>query len=82
MPISTVTSKGQITLPMAVRRSLGLDAGDKVDFVAVDGGYKLIVLRQDVRTLKGRFAGRAKAPVTIEDMGDAIEQSAIGRAFR
>jgi antitoxin PrlF len=76
MPTSTVTSKGQITLPRKVRQTLGLDAGDKVDFVEVEGGCKLVPLRKDVRALKGRFAGRVERPVTLEEMDDAIAQSA------
>jgi len=75
MPTSTITSKGQITLPRDVRQALGLDAGDKVDFVEVEGGFKLVPLRKDVRALKGRFAGRVKRPVTIKEMDDAIAQS-------
>lgn len=76
MATTTVTSKGQITLPRDVRRALGLDAGDKVDFVAVEGGFKLVPLRKDVRALKGRFADRVKRPVSIEEMDEAIAQSA------
>ena len=33
MPIATLTSRGQITLPTAVRAALGLEAGNQVDFV-------------------------------------------------
>ena len=76
MPTSTVTTKGQITLPRDVRQALGLDAGDKVDFVEVEGGFKLVPLRKDVRALKGRFAGRVEQPVTIDEMEDAIAQAA------
>lgn len=76
MPISTVTTKGQITLPKAVRRALGLVAGDRVDFVEVEGGYKLTPLQKDIRTLKGRFAGRVAEPVSIDQMNDAIAASA------
>jgi AbrB family looped-hinge helix DNA binding protein len=76
VPTSTVTTKGQITLPRDVRQVLGLDAGDKVDFVEVQGGFKLVPLRKDVRALKGRFAGRVEQPVTIEEMEDAIAQAA------
>ena len=53
-----------------------LNAGDKVDFVEVEGGFKLVPLRKDVRALKGRFAGRVKRPVTLEEMDDAIAQAA------
>jgi len=80
MSISTVTSKGQITLPLDVRRALGLDAGDKVDFVAVEDGFKLVALRRDVRALKGRFAGRVTEAVTIEQMDDLAERGACGFA--
>lgn len=82
MSTSTVTSKGQITLPRDVRRALGLGAGDKVDFVATDGGYKLVPIRKDIRALKGRFAGRVGQPVSIDEMNEAIADSAAesGRA--
>jgi AbrB family looped-hinge helix DNA binding protein len=39
MSVATLTSKDQITLPQAVRSSLGLQAGDKLDFVA-DGARR------------------------------------------
>jgi AbrB family looped-hinge helix DNA binding protein len=77
MSTSTLTSKGQITLPRDVRQALGLGVGDKVDFVQVEGGFKLVPLRKDVRGLKGKFAGRVKRPVTIDEMNDAIAQSAV-----
>ena len=58
MPQSTLTSKGQITLPAEVRRVLELSAGDKVDFVqAPGGGYLLVPVRTDVRSLRGRDHG-------------------------
>jgi AbrB family looped-hinge helix DNA binding protein len=79
MSTSTVTSKGQITLPRDVRQALGLGVGDKVDFVGVEGGFKIVPLKKDVRGLKGRFAGRVKRPVTIREMDDAIAKSAAER---
>ena len=80
MATSTLTSKGQITLPQVVRRTLGLEAGDKVDFVSdADGGFKVVALRQDVKVLRGRFAGRAAAPVSTEAMAAAIEHEAAER---
>jgi len=80
VPTSTVTTKGQITLPRDVRKALALDAGDKIDFVAVEGGFKLVPLRKDVRTVKGRFAGRVDRPVTLDEMEEAIAQSAAKSA--
>lgn len=80
MSTSTVTTKGQITLPRDVRKALALAAGDKVDFVAVEGGFKLVPLRKDVRAVKGRFAGRVDRPVTIDEMEEAITHSAAESA--
>ena len=42
MELAKVTSKGQITLPIAIRRHLGLREGDKVAFVEQDGRYMLV----------------------------------------
>jgi AbrB family looped-hinge helix DNA binding protein len=36
-----ITSKGQITLPVAVRRKLNLQTGDKVVFIEDDVGFRI-----------------------------------------
>jgi AbrB family looped-hinge helix DNA binding protein len=36
MPSSTVTFNGRVTLPIHVRKQLGLKTGDSVDFVEID----------------------------------------------
>ena len=79
MPTATLTSKGQITLPQAVRRTLGLHAGTKVDFVAVADGFKIVALHQKATRLKGRFAGRNSQPVSVEAMDEAIAVEASAR---
>ena len=79
MPVSTLTSKGQITMPRTVRTALGLQAGDKVDFIPVEGGFKVVALRSDVNALKGRFAGRAAVPVSVDAMNEAIASEAARR---
>lgn len=72
MPTATLTSKGQITVPQSVRLALGLHTGTKVDFVPVAGGFKVVPLRNDAPTFKGRFAGRVRKPASIEAMNEAI----------
>jgi len=42
MELAKITSKGQITLPIAIRRMLKLDDGDKVAFIEKDGQYVLV----------------------------------------
>ena len=80
MPTATLTSKGQITLPRPVRTALGLEAGDKIDFVPEPGGgFRVFALRKDVRELRGRFAGRVPHAVSIDEMNAAIESEAASR---
>lgn len=38
---STISSKGQITVPLEIRERLGLKAGDRVEFV-VDNGLTIL----------------------------------------
>ena len=79
MPTATLTSKGQITLPLAVRAMLGLVAGQKVDFVPEGDSFRVVALRPDAPSLKGRFAGRVAKPVSLEEMDAAIAAGAAGR---
>lgn len=74
MKESTVTSKGQITIPKAVRERLNLEAGDTVYFDVRDDGSVLLVARNEALEglfglLKGRAAARKAIP--IEDMNPA-----------
>jgi antitoxin PrlF len=80
---ATLTSKGQITVPQGVRRELGLQTGDKVDFVQdAEGGFRMVPVRKDVKALRGRFAGRAIKSVSVEDMVEAIVSEAAARNRR
>lgn len=42
MELAKITSKGQITLPITIRRMLKLNDGDKVAFIEKDGQYVLV----------------------------------------
>jgi len=42
MELAKITTKGQITLPITIRRQLNLNYGDKVAFVEKDGQYVII----------------------------------------
>ncbi len=76
MPTATVTSKGQITIPKSVREGLGVDAGDRVEFVESSKGvYTVVAASRDVRELKGMIAKPAR-PVSVEAMKRAIAKRA------
>lgn len=72
MASATVTSKGQITIPVDVRQSLRIEAGDRVEFVEVEPGrFEIVPATRSVKDLKGMF-GKASRSVSIEDMNRAI----------
>ena len=68
MTNATLTSKGQITIPVVVRKALGLEAGDRVEFVEVaPGRFELIAATRSVTDLKGMFGKRATT-VSIDEI--------------
>ena len=73
MSTATLTSKGQVTIPSKVRVSMGLDAGDRIEFIEMDDGtFTIMAATHSVKDLKGMIRKPAK-PVSIEDMNAAIE---------
>jgi AbrB family looped-hinge helix DNA binding protein len=76
---ATVTSKGQITIPAQVRTALGVDAGDRIEFVEVEKGqFAIVAATRSVQELKGRFQSKRSKPVSIEEMNAAIARRASG----
>jgi len=76
MATATLTSKGQITIPKVVREALGVEAGDRVEFVELQKGvYSVVAATRDVRELKGLIPKPPK-PVSVEDMKRAVARAA------
>lgn len=72
--LATLTSKGQLTLPKAVRTKMDLQPGDKLDFVLLDNGtLEVVPLKQPPQKLRG-ILPRPTRPVSIEEMNTAIER--------
>lgn len=78
MQESTVTVKGQTTLPRDVRAALGLKSGDKVRYVVMGGEVRLMKARPVVE-LEGLLARPGRKPVSLEDMDDAVAAGASDR---
>lgn len=74
MSISTITHKGQTTIPIQIRSYLGIQPGDKVEFfVDDDGRVVLQPLTADVTQLKGMLP-KPKKPISIEKMNAIIKK--------
>lgn len=63
-----VTSKGQVTIPQAVRRRLGIEPGSEVDFVADDDVVRLVRRSSDGAAVVAAMRRRRIAMTTDEIM--------------
>jgi len=76
--IATVTSKGQVTLPVEARRRLGIRPGSKLEFVVRDGErLEVIPVAGSVQSLKG-MVPKPRRRLTLEQI-DAAIRSGAGR---
>ncbi len=75
MPTATLTSKGQMVIPKAIRDRLNLQPGDTLDFIIQGNGDILIrPATEDIRRLKGFLHRPGRAFVSLEDMELAIRK--------
>ena len=74
MTYATLSSKNQITLPVANLRHLGLKAKDRLEIRVVDGQ---LVLRKapDFLAMKGRFKGLKRVNERSATMEAAVDRS-------
>lgn len=76
MATSTLTSKGQITVPREIRERLKLRTGQKLDFQVQENGQ--VVLRprnRDVRLLKGLFKTARTKRASVKQMNETIAEA-------
>ena len=74
---STVTSKGQVTIPVEVRRSLRIRPGTKLEFVIRhDGRLEVIPMVGSLKSLKGAVP-QPKRALTLAEIDSAIAKGAL-----
>ena len=71
---SSITKKGQTTLPKPVRETLGVQAGDRVRYVISNGEVRILAVRP-INRLFGTLQHNGPA-VTLEEMEQAIADEA------
>lgn len=80
-PISTtLTSKGQTTIPKQIRDLLHLQPGDRIDFVVDGDKVYLKPANVDVRQLSGFLHKPNRPPVSLEEMEESISSGACESA--
>ncbi len=72
MELAKITSKGQITLPIGIRRRLNLKDGDKVAFIEQDGSYVLANPTMiAIKNIQADFDGEAER-LGLNDINDVV----------
>ena len=72
MELAKVTSKGQITIPIEIRRKLGIKEGDKVLLIEEQG--RVIMMNSSMEALRkaqAAFAGEAER-LGLKDEQDVV----------
>ena len=78
--IATLTSKGQITLPVSVRRALKLKTGDKLDFVVTeDGEIRGKPISNSLSSL-AEILPPTKRKLSLAEMDAAIRKASTSKA--
>lgn len=77
--VSTVTSKGQITIPVELRKYLDIREGDKLSFVIEDDGSVRVASPRyrNIASLRG-VAGTLERPLTWEEMIETAREDRAG----
>lgn len=71
---ATLTSKGQITIPKAVRDTLKLHVGDRIEFlVDPDGSVRIVPATRPVTELKALLS-RPRRALSLEEIDTVIAE--------
>jgi antitoxin PrlF len=83
MVTATMTSKGQLTVPKEIRDRLGLEPGDKVEFVE-SGDDRIVLRKRRIVELKELFGSLPTNGVslTLGEIDEAIGAACVERFER
>lgn len=78
MPHSTVTSKGQTTIPGKIRKALRIKPGDKLEYV-LEGDHITVRVHLGTRSLRGVLASKKGKGMSFAQIREAAAVAARGR---
>jgi antitoxin PrlF len=79
--LSTLSSKGQLTIPIKLRKELELHAGDSLSCYVDKGKLVIMPAKGSLKNLKGIVKPPSK-PISLEDMNKAVLDEAKERETR
>ncbi len=74
--LTTLTSKGQVTVPVEIREKLNLQTGDKLDFEIENGAIRVVPIGKGSLEDFMSILPQATRIVTVEEMNEAIAEGA------
>ncbi|MGH2531865.1 MAG: AbrB/MazE/SpoVT family DNA-binding domain-containing protein [Thermomicrobiales bacterium] len=82
--VSTISSKGQVTIPVEIRRHLGIGAADKIAFVVQDEGtVELRPARFTLESVLNSIDALPNESVDLDrEIAEAMEEEAHRRVQR
>lgn len=72
MNSSALTTKGQITIPVDIRRQLGLHPGDKIGFMIEDN--RVVLFRKESNIEASFGICHPKNSASLKDIEDAVRK--------
>ena len=75
-----VTSKGQVTIPQEIRKTLNLKKGSLVSFLVREDRAEIVPIEDDVMALKGSI--RVDGPQDFDAIEEAVERRVAEDAVR
>jgi antitoxin PrlF len=81
--LATVTIKGQVTVPKAIRDQLKIEQGTQLDFkLNDDGSISVRALKRSALSIVGLLRQPGRVAPTIEQMNLAVADAAAARHQR
>lgn len=70
---SSLTKKGQVTIPQNIRKKLNLQPGSKVEFIYHENYIAIMPINNNISNLKGLLPKPDKA-ISIDEMDEVIKE--------
>jgi AbrB family looped-hinge helix DNA binding protein len=81
--VSTISSKGQVTVPADVRRQLGVETGDQITFVTTDEGkVEVRPVRFTLEDVLGSIEALPGETLDLEREIEAAKEEHLARKMR
>src|SRR5205809_6134241 len=78
---STISSKGQVTVPQEIRKRIGLSAGDRVEFVIENGQTLIRPVRSEINHFE-KYKGVLKSFRSRKEINAWVSDMRLRKDFK